>query len=413
MTKNSALCLLPCAILTFTIGGLAAQSYPSHVIKNGEITARVYLPDAKSGFYRSTRFDWSGAIASLEYKGHNYYGTWFTKITDIYDFGYDGPNDDVISAEFTAMVGPAEEFGAIGYNDAKPGGLFVKPGIGVLRRADETPYNHSRPYEIANGGRWDVKRRNDSIEFTHTLNEPAINFGYVYTKVITLTKGQPQMTIEHALKNTGTKGIVTNVYDHNFTTLDKQPPGPDYEISFPFQLQRVQRGARPAGSPAAGGAAPAGSPQGAAGAPPQAPRGNPNPPNGSRCGQPQMQSLANPQGNQLVYTKVLEGVECFQTSFTGFGPTVADHEIRILNKKVGAGVRITGDQPMSRFGYWSIRTVLAPEPYIDINVEPGQTFTWKWTYDYFVTNTRKALDLTSFPTAAPQSGANRLRRQVK
>jgi hypothetical protein len=40
---------------------------------------------------------------------------------------------------------------------------------------------------------------------------------------------------------------------------------------------------------------------------------------------------------------------------------------------------------MSRLGYWSIRTVLAPEPYIDINVEPGKDFTWKWTYDYFTT----------------------------
>ena len=118
------------ALVGLTGGVLAAQNSPSHVIKNGEITARIYLPDAKAGFYRSTRFDWSGAIASLEYKGHNYYGHWFSKITDIYDFGYDGPNDDVISAEFTAMVGPAEEFGALGYNDATPGGLFVKPGIG-------------------------------------------------------------------------------------------------------------------------------------------------------------------------------------------------------------------------------------------------------------------------------------------
>ena len=98
-----------------------------------------------------------------------------------------------------------------------------------------------------------------------------------------------------------------------------------------------------------------------------------------------MQALANPVGNRLVYTKVLEGVECFQTGFTGFGPTVADHEIRIENKKVGAGVRITGDRPMSRFGYWSIRTVMAVEPYVDLTVDPGRTFTWTWTYDYFVT----------------------------
>lgn len=50
----------------------------------------------------------------------------------------------------------------------------------------------------------------------------------------------------------------------------------------------------------------------------------------------------------------------------------------------GAGVRITGDRPLLRFGYRSIRTVLAAEPYIEIAVEPGQEFTSKWTYDYFV-----------------------------
>src|SRR5678810_204695 len=142
MTKPS----LALAVL-FAVQISPAADFPSTEIKNDQIKAKIYLPDAKNGFYRSTRFDWSGAIASLEYKGHNYYGQWFSKITDIYDFGYEGPAKDVISADFTAMVGPVEEYGAIGYNDAPPGGLFVKPGIGVLKR-DEGPYNHSRPYPI-------------------------------------------------------------------------------------------------------------------------------------------------------------------------------------------------------------------------------------------------------------------------
>ena len=95
--------------------------------------------------------------------------------------------------------------------------------------------------------------------------------------------------------------------------------------------------------------------------------------------------LAAAQGHRLVYSKTLEERECFQAGFIGFGPTASDHDIRIEHKNVGAGVRITGDRPLLRFGYWSIRTVLAPEPYIDVAVEPGQEFTWKWTYDYFVT----------------------------
>lgn len=373
-------------MLVFTAGLLFAQSHPSHQITNGDINATVYLPDAKNGFYRTTRFDWSGAIGSLRYKGHEYYGTWFSKITDIYDFGYEGPKKDVISADFTAMVGPAEEFGALGYNDVPPGGLFVKPGVGVLRR-DEANYNHSLPYPIANGGKWDVKRSRDAVEFTHTLNEPSINFGYVYTKVVRLTPGKPQMTISHVLKNTGSKPIVTNVYNHNFTTIDKQPIGPDIEITVPWQMTRAAgRGGRGAarGAPPASGASGAPARQGPPPVDPYAPLAD-GQRMGTQCGQAQMQSLASPQGNTLVYSKVLEGAECYQTSFTGFGADAKDNDIRIENKKAGAGVHITGDRPMTRFGYWSIRTVVSPEPYIDLNIEPGQQFAWTYTYDYYTT----------------------------
>jgi hypothetical protein len=361
----------------------SAQNHPSHQITNGDITATVYLPDAKNGFYTTTRFDWSGAVGSLKYKGHDYYGIWWSKITDIYDFGYEGPNKDVISADFTAMVGPAEEFGALGHDDVPAGGLFVKPGIGVLKR-DEMTYNHSRPYVIANGGKWDVKTSRDSVEFTHTLSEPSISFGYVYTKVVRLTPGKPQMTIAHVMRNTGSKPIVTNVYNHNFTTIDKQATGPDIEITVPWQMTRA---------PGRGGPVRQGAPPGAPAAPVRQGQPPVNPYGalaagermGSQCGQPQMQSLASSQGNKLVYSKVLEGAECYQAGFIGFGAEAKDNDIRIENKKVGAGVHITGDRPVTRFGYWSIRTVVAPEPYIDLNIEPGQQFAWTYTFDYYTT----------------------------
>ncbi len=347
-----------------------AQSHPSHTITNRDITATVYLPDAKNGFYTTTRFDWSGAIASLKYKGHDYYGVWFSKIADIYDFGYEGPNKDVVSADFTGMVGPAEEFGALGYADVPAGGLFVKPGIGVLRR-DEMNYNHSTHYAIANGGKWDVKKASNSVEFTHTISEPSIGYGYVYTKVVRLTPGKPQMTISHVMKNTGSKPIATNVYNHNFTTIDKQPVGPDVEVSVPWQMTRaVGRGGRGAPAP------PPVNPNAALAAGERM---------GSQCGQPQMQALAGPQANKIVYAKMLEGAECYQTSFTGFGADAKDNDIRIENKRTGAGVHVTSDRPLSRFGYWSIRTVVAPEPYIDINIEPGQQFSWTNTFDFYTT----------------------------
>src|SRR5947209_18082940 len=45
------------------------------------------------------------------------------------------------------------------------------------------------------------------------------------------------MVIEHSMKNIGTKPIRSNMYNHNFLTLDNQPPGPDFTITFPFELK--------------------------------------------------------------------------------------------------------------------------------------------------------------------------------
>ena len=43
------------------------------------------------GFYRATRFDWSGMIETVEYGGHKFYGRWFQG-TDpaVKDFEYRG-----------------------------------------------------------------------------------------------------------------------------------------------------------------------------------------------------------------------------------------------------------------------------------------------------------------------------------
>jgi hypothetical protein len=335
MTKTSlALTFL------FAVQLSPAADFPSAEIKNEQIKAKIYLPDAKTGFYRSTRFDWSGVVGSLEYKGHNYYGPWFKKITDVYDFGYEG--DDVTSAPFTAMIGPGEEYQtdgkALGYDEAKAGGTFIKIGVGALRKPDDSNYDHSKAYEIVDGGKWTVKKNRDSVEFTQELNDSSSKYGYVYKKAIRLVKGKPEMVIEHSLKNTGAKPIRSNMYNHNFLTLDNQPPGPDFTITFPFELK---------------------------------PRRAPN------------KDLGEVRGNQILYTKTLADKDRMTTSAQGFSDSPKDYDIRVENKKVGAGVRITGDKPLSNVNYWSIKTVLAVEPFIAMNIEPGNEFSWKISYEYY------------------------------
>ncbi len=70
---------------------------------------KLYLPDATSGFYRGTRFDWSGVVGDLQYAGHSYYGPWFTQ-TDptVPDFVYRGA--EIVAGPCSAITGPVEEF---------------------------------------------------------------------------------------------------------------------------------------------------------------------------------------------------------------------------------------------------------------------------------------------------------------
>jgi hypothetical protein len=315
-----------------------AAEFPQAEISNGQITAKIYLPDAKNGYYRSTRFDWSGAVYSLRYKEHDFYGPWFDRIDPkVINWVYQG--SDIVSGPCSALEGPVDEFQTeLGWNEDQAGGTFLKIGVGVLRKSG-TEYNRYFPYEVLDSGKWSVKKHKDSIEFQQVLSDPASGYGYVYRKVVRLAKGKPELVIERSLKNIGKREMQSTVYDHNFVVLDKQPPGPDFTFEVPFQIQ------------------------------------SPRPPN---------KELAEVRGNEIVYKKPLSGEDQVAVPIQGFSDSAQDTEINISNKKVGAGVRISGDRPLVRDLLWSIRTVLAVEPYIAIDIQPGGVFTWKNTYDYYL-----------------------------
>src|SRR5439155_26740316 len=77
----------------------------------------------------------------------------------------------------------------------------------------------------------------DSVRFTQELTDPSSGYGYIYRKTVRLVEGKPEMVLEHSLRNTGRRTIQSAVYNHNFLVLDKQPPGPDFGITVPFQIQ--------------------------------------------------------------------------------------------------------------------------------------------------------------------------------
>lgn len=319
-------------------GQNASIASPTAEISNGQLRARLYLPDGQRGFYRSTRFDWSGVIASLQYKGHEFYAPWFTK-TDpaVRDFIY--KDADIIASAQSAMVGPAEEFSQPqGYAEAKPGGTFVKIGVGVLRKSDDSNYSAYNNYELVDHGKWTVNPRPDSVEFVQDVTDSSSGYGYVYRKTVRLTPGKPELTIAHSLRNTGRLPLQTNQYNHNFLVLDRTPTGPDFRIAVPFAI----RTARP-----------------------------PDP------------AVAEIRGKGIVYLKALQGEDRVSIGIQGFGAEATDYDVRVENLKTRAGFRVTSDRPLASLSLWSIRSVISMEPFVNVSTEPGSTTNWTHTYTYF------------------------------
>jgi hypothetical protein len=304
---------------------MAAAEAPEAGITNGSIDAKLYLPDAQRGYYRGTRFDWSGVIYSLRYKGHEYFGPWFEH--------YDPKTHD-------AITGPVEEFrtrdAGLGYADAKPGGSFIRIGVGVVRRPEEAAYRQFNAYDILDPGKWTVRKGEDWIEFVHELTSDT-GYAYEYRKTVRLAKDKPVLTLDHSLRNTGRRTIETAVYDHNFFVIDGQPTGPDSVVRFPFEATADR----------------------------------------------DLKGLAEVRSSQLAYLKELEKGQSVFTELKGFGSTARDYDFRLENRKAGAGVRITGDKPIAKLVFWSIRTTFCPEPYIDLRIEPGSESTWKISYEFY------------------------------
>jgi hypothetical protein len=300
----------------------SAAEFPQAQISNGTVTATLYLPDVNKGYYRGTRFDWSGQIGSLRAGNREYFGQWFDK--------YDPKLHD-------SIMGPVEEFvtgdSSLGYEEAPVGGTFVRIGVGTVRKPDNSKYQRFKTYEIVDPGRWIIRPSKDRIEFIHELVSE-LGYAYRYKKTVRLPGRDSEMIIEHELKNTGKKPIPTSQYNHNFFVMG-EPTGPGTVVQFPFDLQPKR---------------------------------------------PFQSEYAEIQDGRVVYTRELpKGTSVF-SEFGGFGAASKDYDIRVENRQAGAGVRIQGDRPIQKVIFWSIRTTVCPEAYIRLEVPPGEE--QKWTYRY-------------------------------
>jgi hypothetical protein len=312
--------------------------HPKVLLTNGKLDALVFLPDATNGYYRSTRFDWSGVVGCVSLNGHKFFGEWFAQ--------YDPLKND-------SITGPVEEFrndasggprpgdlyppaGAIGYEEARPGEDFLKLGVGVLAKWNDAPYQFGGAYPLVNTGTWKVKTGKRSVRFRQVLRGPE-GYAYVYEKTLTLSKHEPVMTLQHSLKNTGKKAIETYVYDHDFFMLDGKPTGPGMVVHFKFE--------------------------------PKA--------------QSEIGAAAKIDGKDLMYVDALAPRKGVQGYLTGYSDDSRDFDFTVEDTRSNVGVEQTSDRGLARLYFWSTPRTICPEGYIRLNVAPGKTSRWTLRYRFF------------------------------
>ena len=312
------------------------DKYPHVVLSNGIIETSVFLPDAQKGFYRSIRYDWSGHTWQLTYKNHTY----FLQANEKNPL----PLKQVHHPDSTHHgAGFATEF----YETGRDSGCntVMKIGIGHLDAKDIN--------KIIDSGIWKTSYGKNWVEFTHKLKN-SCGFSYFYIKRMELTEGKPELVISYSLRNTGTKTLTTEQYNHNFFLIDNDYVGKNYEVElfFPAKFNTF----------------------------------HPEKFNKQKNFLP----YAVLKDNKIIFLKDIDlfigsgDDHGFFTKMGGFSDSVAHNHCIIRNKRTGACVDIRGDFPLSAFNFWAEKCTICPEPFIYISIEPEEMKEWKRVYNFFV-----------------------------
>jgi hypothetical protein len=324
------------------VGEMIAAA-PRAMLRNGALSAEIALPDAAHGFYRGTRFDWSGMIIAVTLGKARFHGPWFDAVAPgVRDYVHDGAR--IVAGPQTGATGPAEEFQGTntgpgptpGYAEAAPGDTFVKIGVGRLQRTDARPYDRFSSYPIVDSGQWQVRRGADRITFVQTLPLAADGYGYRYEKSLRLLP-DGSIVIAHRLANTGQKPISTQVYSHNFIRFGDHRVDPAITVTSPLLRGLATK------DPA----------------------------------------LARVEGERLIFARPIAGEESVALS----APT-SDHRaahaapvFTVARAGDGAIAAFTAS-PIARVVFWNIDRVNAVEPFVPIEVAPGGAQEWSWRYRY-------------------------------
>ncbi|HAI12566.1 MAG TPA: hypothetical protein DCM28_12740 [Phycisphaerales bacterium] len=229
--------------------------------------------------------------------------------------------------------GMPDEFGQIGrgvlgFEDAKVGDLFIKPGVGVLEMIDTGSYKSGTKFPLRQTLVNHVTVKDNQVTVTQT--SPIIRgYGYQLTKQYSISPDLGSIEIQFTLTNTGKRDWEIEHYNHNFFTLDNQPLSPYWQIrlgapikSMPLHWLKIN-------------------------------------------------------GNNLVIAMEPKSYGFFQIN-EPLAPTDAD--LAITSQDGQMSIVMTGDFPAYRMAWFFSPKSLCPERFYLTQCKPGQSSQWMLRY---------------------------------
>ena len=293
----------------------------TQVLKNENMEIHIDLPLEN---YNLSRFDWTGKIVAVKYKGVYVTGVEKMNIADDTNYG----------------KGFYNEFGIevpVAYEEAGKGEWFHKIGIGLLKKDDEK-YSFSKNYEIQ-PAEFKVTSKPDKVIIA-CKSQNVNGYSYELKKEIELLKSG--FIIKYCLHNTGKKIISTNEYNHNFLAVNNDLVSSNYVLKFPFEIKSELFGATV---------------------------------------NPEMK--VEIRQNEITFNGT-PGEPFFFSNLSGGEQVNATWEL--INTKNNIGISETGSFKTTKINLWGSTHVISPELFFDINVGPGRIIEWSRKYNVYEIN---------------------------
>lgn len=287
----------------------------SHMIAGEHLAVELMDPNDEGRYNRGVRFTPVAAVVRATCDGHEF----------LFHAAKPNPLTDVagLFAEFDAFTDPP------GFAEAKTGETFVKIGVGALRKL-EGKYRFYDQYPIDRLARTKVTWEDAAAQFEQSL--APVN-GYGYDLRARVSVADRTLTLAWTLTNIGTKPLATTQYLHNSFSFDGQPVGPDYTVTFPFDLAV-----------------------------------------------PKLAPVAMQQGRQIGFKSVLTKPMNLDVNY----PMAYDgpNELTIHHATNGMAVAVQTSLAGQHIAIHAAPGYVCPEQFVSIELKPGENQAWTRTYTF-------------------------------